>query len=129
LSAHFLIMGPKIITTGVLFRKAEMADTGHMIRMSRLGMGFLFLGRIREPSLFRKPDSLTPSLTRKSRATVIIPLFEKPARASSAVRMSKTRKMTRAEKRIRPGRMISRIRAMIMSSITPRAMYPEMVIL
>ena len=94
-------------TMGVLFRNAEIvATTGRIaeypfvIVQPRLGNRWRIIG-VRD-SLRR-----IPSLTRKSRATVTIPRFEKPARACSGVSMPVVIKSTTTEKRIIPGRRYS----------------------
>lgn len=91
-SAHRLMIGAKITTTGVLFRNADTKATGGSILACALktvvfpsGSSFL----INWP---KAPLCRTPSLTRKSMATVIIPLLLKPSSISLGVRMPTQRK-------------------------------------
>ena len=62
------------------------------------------------------PLLLTPSLTRKSRATVIIPLFEKPSRHSFGCRMPAQSIITTQLNRMSPGFNLSAMSAQIMNT-------------
>src|SRR6056297_1067203 len=93
-SAHFLIIGAKIMTIGVLFKNAEIPAIGTVSLNISLGIGALFFGSITVAIFESAPVCLKPSLTRNKMPTVSMPLFEKPAIASSAVRMSVTIKTT-----------------------------------
>jgi hypothetical protein len=126
-SVQFLMMGAKIITTGVLFRKAEINETGNMILGIRNAILLLLRGKYDCANRLRIPDCLTPSLTRNKIATVIIALFENPFKASSSLIIPNTSRMVVAEKSIRPGLIISLKRAIIIAKITPKTMYPSFV--
>ena len=92
---------------GVLFRNAEIvATTGRIVEYPFVIVQPCLGNRWR---IIGVSDSLRriPSLTRKSRATVTIPRFEKPARACSGVIMPVAIKSTTTEKRIIPGRRYS----------------------
>ena len=113
-SAHRLMIGAKITTTGVLFRNADTKATGGSILACALktvvfpsGSSFL----INWP---KAPLCRTPSLTRKSMATVIIPLLLKPSSISLGVRMPTQRKNTTTVRRTIPGRILSHTKAAIM---------------
>ena len=105
---HALMWGIKMTTMGVLFRKAEIKATVGTIRIyprrivlpSGVGNRWLIIG-------VRHSLERIPSLTRKSRATVIIPLFEKPASASVVDITPAARSSTTTEKSINPGRRYS----------------------
>ena len=72
-------------TTGVLFRKAEMkAMTGNTRRFVLATVDF-FCGNMAKIKRSNTPLLRIPSLTRNKRATVIMPLFEKPSNTSLGV--------------------------------------------
>ena len=65
----------------------------------------------------------TPSLTKNSRPTVIIPLFEKPASASVGVRIPALIKITTTEKSRMPGRILSFMSKPTITMMATRTMY------
>ena len=106
-SAHRLIMGAKMTTTGVLLRKAEMKETAGIMRNCTRRTANCPFGKSQPNICSSSPDRRTPSLTRKSRATVIIPLLEKPSKTSFGVSTPAHRKTTAPEKSTMPGRNAS----------------------
>ena len=117
-SAHRLIIGAKITTTGVLLRKAETkAMTGIMRSCTRFTVDCP-LGSRHASSCSSRPERRTPSLTRKSRATVTMPLLLKPSSRSLGVRMPVHMNSTAPENRMRPGRILSSTRATMMTART-----------
>ena len=114
--AQFLMMGAKMTTTGVLLRKADNA--------AMVGKSFAFalvtvvclLGKRFRMILSKIPLRRTPSLTRKSRATVIMPLLEKPSKHSLGCRMPAHSIITTHVKRMSPGFNLSAISAHIMNT-------------
>ena len=112
-SAQRLIIGAKITTTGVLLRKAEMKATAGSMRACTPRMVARRLGNRCSRSVLSSPERRTPSLTRKSIATVIMPLLEKPSRSSFGLKMPAHMKATAPESRMRPGRMRSLMSAMM----------------
>ena len=119
-SAQRLIIGAKMTTTGVLFRKAEMPAMVGSMRSCTCRMEAPLPGSRRPSRRSSRPERLTPSLTRKSRATVIMPLLENPSSISSGLSMPAHRKATAPESRMRPGRMRSRMRATMTKARTMR---------
>jgi hypothetical protein len=126
-SVQFLMIGAKIITTGVLFKNAEINDTGNMILGRRNTIFPRFRGRYDWASLSSTPDIRIPSLTIKRIPTVIMPSLANPANASLLLSIPTAKSSVVAENKIKPGRMISLYKATIMSSITPITIYPSVV--
>ena len=105
--AQFLMIGAKITTTGVLFRKAEMkAMTGRTRRLVPATVDF-FCGNMAKIKRSNTPLLRIPSLTRNKRATVIMPLFEKPSNTSLGVSIPAQKNRMTTEKSIMPGRIRS----------------------
>jgi hypothetical protein len=121
------MIGAKIITTGVLFRKAEIKETGNMIRGSKNTIFPLFRGKYDWANLFKIPDCLTPSLTIKRIPTVIIPSLAKPANASLSLITPSARSIVVAENKISPGRITSLYKATIIKIMTAKTIYPSVV--
>ena len=118
--AHRFMIGAKITTTGVLFRKAGMnAMTGN-IRACAFSTVVFFCGSNFLITCDNAPLWRTPSLTKNSIATVIIPLLLKPSSISFGERMPVHKNITTAENRIIPGRILSAIRAMSIPISTTR---------
>ena len=117
--AQFFTIGAKITTTGVLLRKAEKALTmgrslswAFMTVVSFSGSSFLTM-------VLSAPLCRTPSLTRKSRATVIMPRLLNPATICFGVMMPAAMNTTTIDSSTIPGRILSRIRAMSIT-VSPR---------
>jgi hypothetical protein len=121
-SAQRFMTGAKMITTGVLFRKADNAEIGNMMDVSMRGIERCCLGSDNAANLLRIPEYRTPSLTKKSTPTVNMPLFENPAANSVGVIIPIAIKKTAPEKRINPGRMASFARATIIATTTVNTM-------
>ena len=115
-SAQRFIIGAKITTTGVLFRKAEIKEIVGNMRSCALKTVVLPCGSSFLISCPNAPDWRIPSLTRKSMATVIIPLLLNPSNISLGVRIPAQRNNTTTEKSTIPGRILSRIKAITMPS-------------
>jgi hypothetical protein len=113
-SAHFLTMGAKMITMGVLFRNADINEIGNITRRNNDLIFPLRRGKKKVASLVSAPDCVIPSLTTNSIATVTIPLFEKPASTSLALMVPNIIRNISAENRISPGRITSLAKAAIM---------------
>lgn len=111
LFAHVRTNGAKITTTGVLLRNADMKLTAGNILSEAIVRLHPSLGIIRWTIRSSIPLCLTPSDMRKSRATVIIPLLEKPSRHSFGDRMPKQSISTTTVNKTNPGRILSRISA------------------
>ena len=103
-------------TTGVLLRKAEKSDTTGSSRALAFFTDVFFLGSMLKTICSNMPLRLTPSLTRKSKATVIIPLLEKPSRQSLGVSIPAHSISTTQVKSMSPGFSLSAISAHIMST-------------
>lgn len=105
---HTLTCGINITTMGVLFRNADInATVGSTLMYARRVDITSPRGNNCFISGIRQPLDRIPSLTRKSNATVITPLFEKPARASVVVITPVASSRITAEKSINPGRRYS----------------------
>ena len=105
--AHRLMMGAKITTTGVLFRKAEINAMLGSMRIWALNTEVFSCGRSFLMTCVRAPLWRIPSLTRNSMATVIMPLFEKPSNTSLGVSIPAQKNRMTTEKSIMPGRIRS----------------------
>ena len=118
-SAQRFIMGANITTTGVLLRKADIkAITGSMRACTCRSPAPCWCGSKRRRSASSKPDRRTPSLTRKSMATVIMPLLAKPSSSSLGDNMPAHMNTTAPEKSINPGRILSFINAVMTKNNT-----------
>ena len=88
-------------------RNAEMKAMEGNMRACALNTVVLPCGRIRLMTCDKAPDCRTPSLTKKSKATVIMPLLLKPSSISFGVMMPKQRNTAVTVKSIMPGRITS----------------------
>jgi hypothetical protein len=109
------MIGAKMTTTGVLFRKADKNDMAGRRRAFVLVILAFFLGKRLIINCSNMPLLRTPSLTRKSIATVIMPLLEKPSRHSFGVSIPAQSIITTHENRISPGLSLSAINAHIIN--------------
>jgi hypothetical protein len=67
-SDHLLIIGAKIITTGVLFRNADKTETGSMMRGNQKNHSPLFRGQVGLCQPFSTPDWRTAFANQKKYA-------------------------------------------------------------
>ena len=109
-------------TTGVLLRKAEIKETVGNMRncTARMPPACFPCGNKRRSISSNRPERRTPSLTKKSMATVIMPLLENPSKSSFGVRMPAHRKTTAPDRRTNPGRMWSFTKARMTKAKTIR---------
>jgi len=101
-----------------LFKKAEMAATLGSRRANTPRTLMALSGSSARSTFSSTPLRRTPSLTRNSSATVIIPLFEKPSSNSFGVSSPAQKNTTAPLNSTRPGRMRSLMSAIITSANT-----------
>ena len=109
--AHLFIIGAKMTTTGVLLRKADMNAMLGSILSCALKTFIFLTGNNFSVSLVSAPLWRMPSLTRKSMATVIMPLLLKPSNISFGLSIPVHKNMTRTVNKIIPGLILSAINA------------------
>ena len=109
--AQFLMIGAKITTTGVLFRNAENALTSGSTRICALATVAPAPGSSLFTTSASAPLWRTPSLTRKSRPTVIMPRLLNPATICLGEMMPAAMNTTTTESSTMPGRILSRMSA------------------
>ena len=109
--AQFFTIGAKMTTTGVLFKKAEKALTTGSRRSWACVTDIFRSGRSFFITVANAPLWRTPSLTRKSNATVIMPRLLNPATICLGVMMPAAINTTTSESNTMPGRILSMIRA------------------
>ena len=108
---QFFRMGAKMTTTGVLFRKAENALTMGRMRSCALVTDVPFSGNSFLTTVVNAPLCRMPSLTRNSRATVIMPRLLNPATICLGVMIPATMNNTTRLSNTMPGRILSIISA------------------
>ena len=108
---QFFKMGAKMTTTGVLLRKAEKALTMGRMRHCAFVTEAPLPGRSFLTTVPSAPLCRMPSLTRKSRATVIMPRLLNPATICLGVMMPAAMKTTTRLSNTMPGRILSMMSA------------------